>query len=90
MLKLIASRGHPIDDLLLMMLLVQRRADDHDVVEAWLGVAGARDVVQVGFDAVGAHGLGDARGDSRGMPVGAGVDDERAHLPVGRCHGTIA
>ena len=59
-----------------MLLSVDGRGYDGELVTAGLGAGRARDVAQVDLEAVAAHRLSEAGRDLRGVPVVAGVDDE--------------
>jgi hypothetical protein len=73
----VAALGDPAGDLLLVVLLVHGGRDHDEVVAAGSRVTGARDAAQVDLQSLAAHRLGEARGDLGGVPVRAGVHDER-------------
>ena len=65
------------------MLLVQRPADDDELVAARLERGGVCDVADLDAEPLAADGLGDARGDLGGVAVRGRVDDERIGMGLG-------
>ena len=69
--------SHPVDDLVLVMASVDRRAYDNAVIGTYVRFRGRIHVVHIDGEPTLTEDVSDSASDLRGVAVGGGVDEQR-------------